>query len=126
MEQLIALETAKLAKEKGFDLYSQGYYGCDEPSGDTVKSNQFVINSWCKSIDIGEKQPQEGTAIYSAPSQSMLQTWLRERGILVWCIPSNIDEPKWRTNFIDDIVWYDTYEEALEQAILLGLNKIKS
>ncbi len=77
-EQLISLETAKLAKEKRFNIYSPAYYSCDNPSSG-MKGNKLCIKTWCKHIDIGKKDSQIGTAIYSAPTQSFLQKYLREK-----------------------------------------------
>jgi len=76
-EQLISFKTAKLAKEKGFNLNSHAYYGCDNPSNG--KANQLMLRTYEKWENFGkEDSPQEGTMIYSAPTQSLLQKWLRE------------------------------------------------
>lgn len=71
-DQLITFETAKLAKEKGFDeLLEQKkhVYKLDSKEIDIhVKSNQ--VNNWNDPSYIG---------ICSAPTQSLLQKWLREK-----------------------------------------------
>lgn len=85
-EQIITLETAKLAKEKGFT----------EEVGNFYKNNNK--NPWSNSIApinlrIGEKsqdniyprnynseiQNRFKDVYYSAPTQSLLQKWLREK-----------------------------------------------
>lgn len=75
-EQLISLKTAKLAKEKGFNLSSPAFYGCDNPS--SGNSNQLIWRTWVTLNNLGDEESQEGTFIYSAPYQHMLQKWLRE------------------------------------------------
>lgn len=68
-EQLISFETAKLAKEKGFDekVYREydksGYLRC------TSKSANVVLGPYDELLKSTE---------YPAPTQSLLQKWLRE------------------------------------------------
>ena len=68
-EQLISYETAKLAKEKGFDekVYREydksGYLRC------TSKSADVVLGPYDELLKSTE---------YPAPTQSLLQKWLRE------------------------------------------------
>ena len=62
-EQLISFKTAKLAKEKGFDVSVDRYY---DFIGDTC-SNMGMIN-----FNVSKSE------LYSAPTQSLLQKWLRE------------------------------------------------
>lgn len=58
-EQLISFETAKLAKEKGFDITINKLYD--------IKGNLGSINCNNKCHN------------FSAPTQSLLQKWLREK-----------------------------------------------
>ncbi len=134
-EQLISLETAKLAKEKGFNLNSPAFYGCDNPSSGR-EPNQLVLREWENWVNFGnEDSPQEGTAIYSASTQSLLQKWLREvhdihievliyedEGIKSFecTIYSKLVEEE-----VYDEKTYPTYEEALEQALIESLKVIK-
>lgn len=76
-EQLITFETAKLAKEKGFNLNSHGYYSCDDPASGAIP-NQLFLRTWETWTKFGSEESQEGTLIYSAPTQALLQRWLRE------------------------------------------------
>lgn len=68
-EQLISYETAKLAKEKGFDekVYREydksGYLRC------TSKSADVVLGPYDELLKSTE---------YPAPTQTLLQKWLRE------------------------------------------------
>ncbi len=71
-EKLVTFETAKLAKEKGFNIPSRYYYN--------QKHNKI-------DYDLHEAQVVDGTYVnsfvnlldYPAPTQSLLQKWLRER-----------------------------------------------
>lgn len=104
-EELITFETAKLAKEKGYNKEFEDY-------------------------------PYKGCII--APTQSLLQRWLREKhGIHVWVHPNLI----WQTYHHKGIVdrkethntniafdgesMKDTYEEALEVGLQEALKLIK-
>lgn len=60
-EELITYPTAVLAKEKGFNQLKQGVY--------YTKDKEHCLVGWGFKDDF---------AIYSAPTQSLLQKWLRE------------------------------------------------
>jgi len=123
-EQLITFETAKLAKEKGFDwLYPAYYYNR------IIKNKLFdgVTNTSSYS-DINNRV--NGDVRYTAPSQSLLQKWLREKGVHI-LITHHSNQP------VDNVIWkdcyqvfvqeiahhpyYSTYEEALEVALRFAL-----
>jgi len=72
-EQLISLKTAKLAKKKGFNISTKSFYGCDDP---VTGPNNMLIT--IDSVVEGLIRSQEKTLIYNAPTQNMLQTWLRK------------------------------------------------
>lgn len=122
-EQLISFETAKLAKEKGFP-HCDGVSAYDE-DGDIVNSHTKV-------------------AKYSAPTQSLLQKWLREeKEIYITCLPDYDDEATIFTCSIhfkrDEILglgvkilrkngtinYWATFEEALEKGLKEALKLIK-
>ena len=124
-EDLVALETAKLAKEKGFDWVCEYYY--------EIFDNPVTIQRFNNSNKEGYKQP-------SAPTHSLLQKWLR----VVNKIHIHITEwefEKWyfeitdgrnspvkrvRTKIEDGIEWeFDSYEEALEVGLQEALKLIK-
>jgi hypothetical protein len=65
-EQLISFETAKLAKEKGFD-------GICDYLWNFPRSNKLET---CKHKN---SELNKDKAWYSAPTQSLLQKWLREK-----------------------------------------------
>lgn len=68
-DQLITFETAKLAKEKGFTL--DGDHKCYIPNGQLFPSS-FDISNYDSAV------AREFTKTFAAPSQSLLQKWLRE------------------------------------------------
>lgn len=116
-EQLIALDTAKLAKEKGFTFHM-----CDF--------------DW-KQIELF---PKGDRANHVLPTQSLLQKWLREvHNLFVWIFPENNGETfGWEIDeaFKDkykelpegdyDLTEYNykTYEEALEKGLQEALKLI--
>ena len=115
-EQLISFETAKLAKEKGFNI-----------SGINIYENENLL------CDVEFKNWNNGTLCLLAPTQSLLQKWLREKHQLFITVNAK--------GVIDEIVWYNnvtirtkkdhkfenyyrTYEEALEVGLLEALKLI--
>jgi len=153
-EELISFETAKLAKEKGFDIKCAYWYGCDNPSGDT-KPNTLMCTPYRITELDGSRYTQEYTMVYSAPTQSLLQKWLREEYNLNvqiteyyrWTytvsklynknsINEEITEEETDTFYSDHrcgniIVLpygkkYKTYEEALEVGLLEALKLIRN
>lgn len=70
-EQLISFETAKLARERGFNEECYAYYDLDgEIDSIFTNDNSFVyplnnFHNW-------------GIDYFNAPTQSLLQKWLRE------------------------------------------------
>ena len=131
-EQLISYETAKLAKEKGFDekVYREydksGYLRC------TSKSADVVLGPYDELLKSTE---------YPAPTQSLLAKWLREvHNIHITLFPEDKDDKTkiwisklYTLNYGEDSeVSYlkqggtkITYEEALEAGLQEALKLIK-
>lgn len=111
-EQIISFETAKLAKEKGFDLKSQWLeLNLLDINGNTV--NEFSASQIC------------------LPTQALLQKWLREvHNIHVVVIPHKFsDHYEYRYTLafvVEGLVsdMYNSYEEALDQGLLEALKLI--
>lgn len=117
-ETLISFETAKLAKEKDFKFRCDWVYN---QQGD--KKINYLI---------------ENNEIHQAPTQSILQRWLRE-GHNVHCLITPFvlggvtkyeastlyewAEEEWTPNIDKDSI-FNTYEEALEDALKTGLEVI--
>ena len=121
-EQLISSETAKLAKEKGFDEKCLFFY-----TGDSKELKQINLKGISNSDTI---------SFCSAPSQSLLQKWLREKYSIY--AESRYNET---FNYFEDYVFYNnnypkptciqkdvhsTYEIGLEFALIEALNFIDS
>ena len=122
-EQLITFETAKLAKEKGFDLTSdKGYY----KHGSEKDFSHLLL--W------RDSEPNEPEFGY-APTQSILQKWLREvhnhivfvrpystRGdYVINCYRAVI----YKSKKYEEFSIKETWEEALEEGLKIALNYIK-
>lgn len=113
-EQLITFETAKLAKEKGFnELVPNGFY-------------YDGVETWYKD--------QYEDILILRPSQSLLQKWLREtKNIHIVVYVFKNDKNRYCCDIVSDIFEedlendqsFDTYEEALEQALHQALELIK-
>jgi len=154
-EQLVTFDTAKLAKEKGFILPTKMYYenslieqihhedGKSGPfgweKGEMNLQSGYFINNW-KNSDFSNKS----WYMCSAPTQSLLQKWLREVhnwNIIVFNDDGDIEFGNLRYNFelrnvtisfkkrnIKNIVGtyeFKTYEEALEKGLQEALKLIK-
>ena len=85
-EQLISFETAKLAKEKGFNEETFGHHYIDNNDdhlfphaitgfNEALKWNSILEDSFFKALYRG----LEIKEIISVPTQSFLQQWLREK-----------------------------------------------
>ena len=135
-EQLISFETAKLAKEKGFKTLGMFYY----------HSNSDKVNkgTW----DDGELNwngiPYDGMSVetWAAPTQSLLQKWLRElhnTHVTIMYFSANADltpgddyqpmidiiRPVHRA-ILEDLGDFRTYEEALEKGLQEALKLINN
>ena len=112
-DELVTYEVAKLAKEKGFDVPTDF---CYEQNGRLVR---------CGSI--------------AAPTQSLLQRWLREKKRVVfdtsplqemdceyleWCVTIyQVDKNGYGLSWKEEL-FYDTYEHALEEALKYALENL--
>lgn len=117
-EELISFETAKLAKEKGFDELCCYSFETENNFYETVKL-------WRNSEDSTE---------YAVCTQSLLQKWLREEHNIHVEISFIYDDEtfclilfhkKENIWFDPEIGYYHTYEEALEAGLKKALELIK-
>src|ERR1035437_1381955 len=113
-EQLVSYKTAKLAKDKGFSLLTLYYYDFIGDIGSSSSDDQ----NWNQSKE----------TIYSAPTQSSLQKWLRDERN--FHLEITVNDLRWfvkgkRIDFFKDKIKgfnfpttdrfnYKSYEEALE------------
>ena len=132
-EELISFETAKLAKEKGFDLLSNNFY-CENYEGLCNEGDEFLyVYSLKNSIYDCNNEFEEGERFY-ANSQALFQKWLREvHNIFISIFPiglslDNKNGYRFRYEIIDlkelkiiqddkSLLGFLTYEEALEIAL---------
>jgi len=126
-EQLIEFKTAKLAKEKGFDWHDDDTPWINNGSSRIIKNGNF--------------------ATHPAPTQSLLQKWLRETqkiSISIICGMMNGEhcfecwitdgkgkecEPMLSHTMVEKYgtTYYElTYEEALEKGLQEALTLIKT
>ena len=122
---IIAFETAKLAKEKGFpqepNKLKIPYYNYKgEFKGD--------VKDWLRKYL--RKEDTSDVESVSAPTQSLLAKWLREEHNihLIAYKNINIDGYDWcyiTTDGITNINSYKTYEEAFEIGLQEALKLIK-
>lgn len=130
-EQLVSFETAKLAKEKGFVQHFDGPLKCMLMMyhiEDKILKPQGVVGSF-------------NDKYYYAPTQSLLQKWIRENHFLhivliptitcdmtfkivdIQCNPEHeIERPPYKNV---DAFDYRDYESALEAGLKEALNLIK-
>ena len=162
-EELITFETAKLAKEKDFNILQHSYYFEDgEFKENSLKGTngyygeeyEFNLSEFNENWNDKWKTTKEGNRCFgcdkdpkyfetfSAPTQSLLQKWLREEHkfhVEVFINDSSINKLEEYTYNIslprikeDEVNWkYDlticnTYEEALETALYQALKLIKT
>lgn len=121
---IITFETAKLAKEKGFSEDSTYNYNSDGELG--VDEDYHLVN-W--------NLPQHGAQ--SAPNQSLLQKWLRDKhDIWVYCKPTiagNLAEYNWESGILAPLnegrdflsSESDSYEKVLEEALFESLKLVR-
>lgn len=134
-DTLIAFETAKLAKAKGFDIrsdifYSEKYGLCQEGEESLMIFSHPVSNKYEYIYDVNSEF-NEGER-FLAPTQSLLQKWLREKHQLNLSV-SFYDDGKskyWTCRLHDGsdtqryICGKDIYEDALEIGLVEALKSI--
>jgi hypothetical protein len=123
-EQLVSYETAQLAKKYGFNEKIKKIYN----------GRKEIINQTDLSIRINSRL---NLYQYLAPTQSILQKWLRDKNIIIDIQLDQTSYPKYCFNIykykefgnwdkINNPEWglYSTYEKALEDALVLGLQNV--
>jgi len=125
-EVIISFETAKLAKEKKFDIPTLHCYEWVKNHGVTVCKNEQTkgsLDNW--NNHTGEENGYN-LIFYSAPTQSLLQKWLRDvyqLHITVFYTSENKyeysvggnDKSSMHHELVMDL--FDSYEEALEKGL---------
>lgn len=134
-EQYVSFETSKLLKEAGFDVPCRGIYRTDR-TGDYA----FREHDRKQATDDLSWNSSDGFQYeYLAPTQALAARWLREvHGIAV---DASFNPPKQEKNWqffignMGDMVWagdfrvsvhsYETYEQAMEDALQEAIKMIK-
>lgn len=73
-ETLITFETAKIAKQKGFHIMPDMFFD----NIDTLRSTKILKMPGCYPGSVSFVSMYQEVDVYYAPSQSLLQKWLRE------------------------------------------------
>lgn len=115
-EEICTCEVSKLAKEKGFP---QDVFGtCEMKSSCYLEDGRFYKDGCICPIE----------AAYTAPTQSLLQRWLREEKGLHITVPFDNNEFWWQIKNLangdseyGEALGFDTYELALEDALKYAL-----
>lgn len=138
-EDLISFDTAKLAKEKGFDWGCNHFYtSAKKPyatRGFEYRSDAYVEDcNWNNGF--GSYPTKASDVLCSAPTQSLLQRWLREeQDIDVYIVPNGIAK-KQGINLYHPCLWVKgdyqsemhsegVFENALEIGLQEALKLIK-
>ena len=118
-DTLISFETAKLAKEKKFDILCE--HSFSEHNSAIQENNQNGFRNWNK----------EYKNSYPAPTQSLLTKWLREvhniEIAIQWfdnCYIKSVKQKPFKANTYR-IEGLDNYEEILELGLQEALKLIK-
>lgn len=122
-EDVIKFKTAKLAQEKGYVGNSYSYHGYDSDGKLCYNRRQYNDN-----VNFRK------TGIYAAPTQSLLQKWLRE----VHSLRVEVSYDAWgsltydyqittsdKRDHIESIDAFHTHEEALEEGLQVALDRIE-
>lgn len=148
-EQFITFETAKLAKEKGFDIPTIQFYTSGKKAylseAEDYMTERYAESNWNNGRGSYPTEPEKVSC--SAPTQSLLQKWLREQySIYVTVLPYRDSEAEIELCFyysliqgseeLDDILCnedhlgassenFDSYEKALEKGLQEALKLIE-
>ncbi len=130
-DQLVSLETAQLAKEKGFNTYSK--------SGSYNKDGRYMYEI------VADVETIDSYGLIPAPTQSLLHKWLREvHGFNIqvypmerWLDSGNEMEIYFEVNLKEtnalngllniksNMLNFEVYEDALEEGLYEALKLIK-
>jgi len=146
-EQLINLKTAKIAKEKGFNIpVKSRYIETEKYTLEMGRGGDCTFPYMAPRILESQVLDKWDTEIAKAPTQSLLQKWLRDEFNIIVEAISHYDctqLPLSKTNIVRPIGWFawnyydsnfspedaskfSTYEEALELGLQEGLKLIQT
>lgn len=124
-ERNVSIETAKLLKEKGFKENVSDFYVDHRSLGKDLQFREGVHRRDLNNMD---------KCLYSAPTLSVVQTWLRNKDydVLVdrMCVENTLYSKQYfavvyhKNEAIKESSDYDTYEEALEEGLNIALTEL--
>lgn len=128
-DELVSFETAKLAKEKGFDELAQIIY-YDPPKLD--RSGHYIKAGpgYARKYNYYTFRPKDGSERIHGTTQSLLQRWLREVhkiDIVIEGLSTNqymVTIQKLVYNNKPRLVGFKSYEEALEAGLKQALELV--
>mgnify|MGYP003305441855 CR=1 FL=1 len=84
-EEICTYEVCKLAKEKGFNCKVYNYYQATKHYCETLRGIELHSVCWrLETDDCYNRYNKSSEDVVSAPTQSLLQRWLREeKGIII-------------------------------------------
>jgi hypothetical protein len=147
-DEIITIETARLAKQKNFDVFTRTYY-CEYlttkidpeyPEGGGAfgwtKGEIEIGDFYIRNNDSGSDTSNKNYIMYARPTQSILQRWLREVKKIDIIIHRLAEGNKTTVGYHASL-WYNetnssddsclakaTYEEALEDGLQHALISI--
>lgn len=130
-DERIALETAKLAKQKGFNVGVQGSYTeylkthkSDNPSFAMKKGEvEFDTSFFFINNNHVCDNSNENYIMYAAPTQALLARWLREtHGIQVYAVSGTLDgEHKYR-DYVAHVCIGNSHDNAVGHVVQTAIN----
>jgi len=132
-DQVINLETGMLTKEKGFDLKTEYVYAetwCFDYE-DHHTGNEYHAEYVKPRLVSSEYPGFHDHIVCKAPTQSLLQKWLREvHNVHCWVTPESLQNFNYHyfnngglTHSKDGFI---TYENAMEAVLQESLNTLKT
>lgn len=134
MEEYVTFETAKLAKEKGFNEYCRKIFNTEGKSSNLtgyMQMKKWNINDKVHLYDTDSEEFEEPDIECTQPTQSFLQKWLRENHFVHISIV--LKQKIWSYTLYDyknnmylttRINGFSTYESALEDGLFISLQMI--
>lgn len=117
-EQIISYETAKLAFECGYPVF------------DNINKTNYYNRKTKNIIYFGRTGTQTKEHLYGAPTQSLLQKWLREKHNIIvnTYVYKSYTTPNSNTLYRNNYADYSffSWEGVLEDGLKIGLKILKS
>lgn len=139
-EEICTYEVCKLAKEKGFNCKVYNYYQATKHYCETLRGIELHSVLWkLETDDCYSRYNKSSEDVVSAPTQSLLQRWLREEKNIhieiiatasgyYWCVNktngTSITDSDVLNRGTNEGGCFDTFELALEDALKYALENL--